>query len=260
MNWSCVRGVFLRYFYNLRRGFHSLSDLFYWPLVDILLWGLTSVWIQKYSPVDNITLILMTGLIFWQIVWRGSMDIAVNLLQEFWHRNLINLFSTPLKVSEWVVGVLLLSVCKLFITIGFGALLVYILYSLNVFAIGWLFIPFGASLLVFGWAIGFFCSALLIYWGHQIEMIAWMIPFIFAPFCAVFYPLDVLPLWAQKIAWMLPPTYIFEGMRQILSGQSFPLCDLAISILLNALFLLAAILFFKGMFEKSRAKGLSRLE
>ncbi|MES2273789.1 MAG: ABC transporter permease [Chlamydiota bacterium] len=261
MSFQRIKGVFFRYLYVLKKGPQQLSDLFYWPLVDILLWGLTSIWIQDQSPdTPNLSLILLTGLIFWQITWRGSIDISVSLLQEFWHRNLINLFSTPLKISEWISGILLLCLCKLAITVSFGALAVYFLYSLNVFSVGWAFFPFGASLLIFGWALGFLASSAIIYWGHQVEAFAWMIGFVFAPFSAVFYPVHILPLWAQKIAWCLPTTYIFEGMRSMLNHGSFPVRDFWISIGLNSIYLSLSLILFKFMLEKSRAKGLGRLE
>jgi len=260
MNLSRVLGVFFRYFYVARKGLHQLSDLFYWPFVDILLWGLTSVWIQSQSPAHNLPLLLMTGLIFWQIVWRGSVDISVNLLQEFWQRNLVNLFSTPLKLSEWIAGMLLLSLCKLMVTVIFGFLVVFLLYSLNVFAVGYAFIPFAVSLIVFGWTISFLSASAIIYWGHKVEMLAWMIGFFFAPFSAVFYPIEVLPEWARAISWCLPTTYIFEGMRCILLSGHCPLPYFWISIGLNALYLSAAIAFFRWVFEKSRQKGLARLE
>lgn len=260
MNYSCIRGVFLRYFYTMLKGPHQLSDLFYWPFVDILLWGLTSVWIQSQHLVDNLPLILMTGLIFWQVAWRGSVDISVSILQEFWHRNLVNLFSTPLKISEWSVGVILLCLCKLLITIAFGWITVYLLYALNIFTIGWAFLPFAALLLIFGWSLGFFAAGVIIYWGHQVEMFAWMVAFIFAPFSAVFYPVDILPLWAQKIAWSLPTTYIFEGMRSILKSGSFPIHYFWVSLALNGVYLVLSVLFFRWMFKRSLVKGLARLE
>lgn len=260
MNIQRIFGTFLRYFFVLKKGLHQLSDMFYWPFVDILLWGLTSVWIQSYTPQGQLPMVLLTGLIFWQIAWRGSIDIAVSLLQEFWHRNLVNLFSTPLKLSEWIAGILLLSISKLLITISFGTLVVYLLYSLNVFAIGWMFLPFTVSLIIFGWALSFLSSSAIIYWGHRVEMFAWMTAFLFAPFSAVFYPVSVLPGWAQVVSWSLPTTYIFEGMRAILSGKAFPTYYFWISMGLNILYLSLAIALFYYAFEKSRAKGLARLE
>lgn len=260
MNPTRVFGVFLRYFFVAKKGLHQLSDLFYWPLVDILIWGMTSFWIKNQAHVNALPLILMTALIFWQITWRGSVDISVSLLQEFWHRNLVNLFSTPLKLSEWIAGMLLLSFCKLLITISFGALCVYILFALNVFTVGWAFLPFAASLLVFGWSISFVSSSLIIYWGHKVEMFAWMIAFLFAPFSAVFYPVEVLPSWAESIAWCLPTTYIFQGMRAILAGNPFPVSNFWMSIGLNFVYLFLALSLFKWMFNMTCKKGLARLE
>lgn len=261
MNWLRVLGVFYRYLYVMRKGLHHLSDLFYWPLVDILLWGLTSSWIQSQgTQVQNFPLILMTALIFWQISWRGSVDISVCLLQEFWQRNLVNFFSTPLKITEWIAGVLLLSICKLFFTIAFASLAIYVLYTLNVFTVGWAFLPFAAMLLIFGWSIGFLASSAIIYWGHGVEMFAWMVGGLFAPFSAVFYPVSVLPAWAQSICWCLPTTYIFEGMRIILHQGIFPTDYFVKSLGLNVLFLSSTIWLFQYMFEKSRKKGLGRLE
>lgn len=260
MNLYRVSGVFLRYFYVMRTGLHQLCDLLYWPLIDILLWGLASVWMQKESHVGNFPLLVMTALIFWHICWRGATDISVSLLQEFWHRNLINLFSTPLKFSEWIAGMLLLCLTKLAMSITFGSIVVYILYSLNVFTVGWAFIPFAASLLIFGWSIGFISSSLIVYWGHKVEMLAWMTPYLFAPFSAVFYPLHVLPKWAQAISYCLPTTYIFEGMRSILTTGTFPIADFWISIGLNLVFLAGSLSLFRMMFLKSLNKGLARLE
>ena len=91
-------------------------------------------------------------------------------------------------------------------------------------------------------------------------MLAWMVAFIFAPFSAVFYPLHVLPQWAQGIAWCLPTTYVFEGMRSILSSGYFPVHYFWISLLLDAVYLAIALAVFRFAFEKTRAKGLARLE
>lgn len=260
MNLTRIYGVFLRYFYTSLKGPHQLTDLFYWPFVDILLWGLTSVWIKTQSNVSSLPLILITGLIFWQVAWRGSIDISINILQEIWHRNLVNMFSTPLKLSEWVTASILLCLCKLAISLSFASLMVYLLYSLNVYNIGWVFIPMAALLLVFGWSVGFVASGLVVYWGHQVEMLVWMIGFFFAPFSGVFYPVATLPAWAQKISWCLPTTYIFEGMRRILETGEFPLNYFLTSLGLNIIFITCAVLFFRFMFEKSRMKGLARHE
>lgn len=235
--------------------------MFYWPTIDILLWGMTSMWVQSaQADVPDIALIILTGLVFWQILWRGNYEITVNILQEFWNRNLVNLFSTPLKLSEWMSATMLVGLVKIFITLAFSSLLVWLLYALNIYRVGWSIIPYVGLLSLSGWMMGFLSGGVMVYFGQRFQMLAWMTPFIFAPFSAVFYPVSVLPIWGQVIAKCLPTTYIFEGMRQVLSKGTFSYEMFWISLTLNAVFLTAAMSFFKVMFEKSRAKGLSRLE
>ena len=103
-------------------------------------------------------------------------------------------------------------------------------------------------------------ASFLIYWGLQLEALAWMIGFLFAPFSAVFYPVEVLPEWARIISWCLPTTYIFEGMRSILANGSFPFNYFLTSIGLNIVYLTLSLCLFRKMFKKSLAKGLARLE
>ena len=117
-----------------------------------------------------------------------------------------------------------------------------------------------AMLMISGWVIGFLAASVVIYWGQRLQMLAWMTAYIFAPFSAVYYPVTVLPPWAQKIAWSLPTTYIFEGMRSILRGGAFPWGDFFICFGLNILYLFLMIALFCKTFEKSRSKGLARFE
>ena len=145
------------------------------------------------------------------------------------------------------------------ISVFFGSLMVYVLYALNVFALGWAFIPFAILLFIFGWTVGFLSSGLVIYWGPKLKCLLGCFRFI-PPFSAVFYPVEVLPAWAQYISWSLPTTYVFEGMRQILNGSSFPFAYFWASLGLNLIFLFGSALFFRIMFYKSLVKGLGRLE
>jgi ABC-type transport system involved in cytochrome c biogenesis ATPase subunit len=121
-------------------------------------------------------------------------------------------------------------------------------------------LPFLFSLLMSGWFMGFTASGVIIRYGQSVQSVAWMAGFALAPFSAVYYPVEVLLRWAQCIAAALPMTYIFEGTRAILRGEREPVSDLLISFGLNILYLALSVLLFGWMFEKSRERGLARLE
>lgn len=260
MKFSRIWATFLRYFYFFAK-LDQLYDLFYWPAVDIILWGMTSLWIQTGdTKIPDIALAILTGLVFWHIIWRSNYEVTVNLLQEFWNRNMVNIFSTPLKLSEWMCATMLIGLLKAAISLFFGGLVVWFFYTLNIFNLGWAFLPFCASLTLSGWFIGFLSASIMVYYGQRVQMIAWITPYVFAPFCAVFYPVSVLPKWAAMIASCMPMTYIFEGMRKVLFQHEFSYYMLFMSLGLNLVYLILSMALFKFMFEKSRTKGLARLE
>ena len=75
--------------------------------------------------------------------------------------------------------------------------------------------------------------------GMGAENFAWSIMFLFMPLTCVYYPVTTLPVWLQPIAWALPPTYVFEGMRELLIHKVFRGDLMLDALALNALFLAA---------------------
>lgn len=260
ININRLNAVVLRHLYNYRHHLDRLTDSFYWPAMDLIIWGLTSQYIQRGNEFGDIVIILLSGLVFWQVVWRGQYEIATNFLEELWSQNLVNLFSTPLKLREWLGGLLFLGFFKMLITVGFSFLLTWLFYQINLLNFGILLVPFVASLLMVGWWVGLVVASFLVLMGRQIQTIAWAGVYLLAPFSAIYYPVDSLPIWAQKIAAILPSSYIFEGMREVLMTGRLSGDKLVISFGLNIFYLLLAVLFFKYCFKKSLNKGLARLE
>lgn len=259
--WHRVWAIVMRHFYNFRRSYDRLTDSFYWPVMDLIVWGLSSRWLEgNQQAVSDVALMILTGLVFWQIVWRSNYEISVNLLEEVWNQNLANLFSTPLTVAEWISAVMLIGFLKNFITLLVGAGGMWLLYSLNIFTVGWWLLPFFFLLLVSGWFMGFIAGGLIIRHGQKIQTLAWTMGFLFAPFSAVYYPLSVLPTWARSISALLPTTYIFEGMRAVLKTGQMSWNLLFLSVLLNAIYLSLSIAFFVKMFNKRKEQGLVQMD
>lgn len=261
MSKARIMAIIWRHIYNFKHSWDRLSDTFYWPAMDILIWGLTSFYIKQSAvAIPNFVLMILSGLVFWIVVWRSQYEISVNILEEMWSHNLVNLFSTPLKVTEWIMAVLFLGAIKMSLAVGFAAFLVWVVYSLKVFIYGWLLLPFVAILLMVGWAIGFFLAGLVVKFGTRIQTVAWSGVYLLAPFSALYYPVSSLPGWAQAIARWVPTSYVFEGMRAVLFDQMLDQATLAKGLILGLIYLILAILFFRMMFNWSRKTGLASLE
>src|SRR5581483_8050961 len=133
-----VWAVTLRYLHQSVRDLLMIADFVFWPLIDIVLWGMSSVWFEKAGvQIPHIVIITVSALVLWQIVYQANMDITNNLIDEFWSQNLVNIFGSPLTVNEWISAVMLLGLLRILLLVTFGSFLAWILYAFNIFALGW---------------------------------------------------------------------------------------------------------------------------
>jgi ABC-2 type transport system permease protein len=128
-------------------------------------------------------------------------------------------------------------------------------FGFNVYSLGFALAAFFLNLILTSWAVGIVVSGVLLRNGMGAESLAWTLMFVLMPLTCVYYPVSVLPDWLQVIAWALPPTYVFEGMRALLTDQTFR-ADLMIQALgLNAVWFAAATLAFLALLASARRNG-----
>lgn len=256
MNLSRIKGVTIQNIFWLRHSLEDVADTFFWPMMDVIIWGLMTTYFSRLEgPLVGVVNFLLGGLILWNIVWRAQQDISFALLRNVWGKNLLNLFTTPLTPGEFIVATMGLGLLKIIFTVALVSTIAFFLYSFNIFSLGFYLLPFFINLIVFGWTAGTFITALIVRYGMRIQAFAWSLIALFHPISAVFYPVATLPLFLQKIAWLLPTSHIFEGMRQVLKIGTVSTENLIWASLLNVVYLFLASRFFVFMFEKAREKG-----
>jgi ABC-2 type transport system permease protein len=253
-----IVAVCLRYLYLYKRSAPRLMEIFYWPLLDLMLWGFITLYLAKYKQnLPNFAAFLLGALILWDILFRSQQGISVSFLEDVWSRNFLNLFASPLRPGEYLVSLMVMSVFKIVIAGTVMSLLAWLFYSFNFFLIGISLVPFILSLVMLGWAIGIVTMSFILRLGQEAEILAWGIGLLFQPVSAVFYPVSVLPGFLRVIARAVPSSYVFEGMRTVISsGSRFPLKPLSVSLALSAAYLAGALVLFHFTFQSVRKKGL----
>ncbi len=236
----------------------QVQDLFFWPSFDIFIWGMAGSWMQRGD--HHLVPIFLTAIVLWQCAWRNSYEISMGLMEEIWNRNLVNLFATPIKLSEWVLAVMLMGILKMLITATFAWGFICLLYDYNVLNMGWFFLPHAFLLILSGWTIGFIATSCIIAMGNRGYVFTWMIPYAFIPFSGVYYPADILPVWAQHLSKFLPMTYIFASARSFFLQGTMLWENLITAFGLSCLYLPLALLLFVYTFKRARTRGLARLE
>lgn len=246
-----------RHLYLYRRSLPRIMEIFYWPFLDLVIWGFITLYLARFqNQVPGFVTFFLGALILWDILFRSQQGITISFLEEIWARNLMNLFASPLKPSEFLAATMVMSIFKVTCVSIVMAVCAALFYSYNIFMIGLWLLPFVLNLVVTGWIVGVFTTSLIMRFGQEAEVLAWSMVFLFQPISCVFYPVDVLPEWLKMIAWVNPAAHVFEGMRAVLSTSSRPVVNLLWASGLNVLLLVVVIIWFHRTFAYCKEEGL----
>lgn len=252
-----INSMVLRYTYLVRRSWPRILELVYWPAVQLILWGFitkffvtTSTWLAQASGV------LLAAVMLWDVLFRGQLGVSLAFFEEMYSRNLGYLFASPLRLFELIGALLLISMIRTLIGISGAALLAIPLFDFSIFGLGLPLLGFFFNLLVMGWAIGLLVSGLVLRYGLGAESLAWVAIFAIAPVSGIYYPIAVLPDWLQTVAWVLPSSHVFEGMRAVMFEHVFK-ADLMIqAAVMNMLLIMIGTGVFLRAFNSARQRGL----
>jgi len=140
--------------------------------------------------------------LLWDVLFRGQLGVSLTFIEELYSRNLGNLFVSPLRYYELIAGQLVMSILRTLIGVGGACFFAWLLFHYSIFSYGLPLVAFFANLMMFGWAIGLAVSGMVLRWGLGAEELAWAAIFLFAPVSGVYYPIDVLPVPLQYVAWL----------------------------------------------------------
>jgi len=261
ISFAAVFAITLRHLRLLRRDMNLALATFYWPILDVLIWGFLGIYIQNIQTVGlaNYTVIALLGILLWQTTGRSAVTLAASFVEELWSYNLINIVSLPLSLTEWILGIVLYNVITSCMTFVYCTGLIYLLYGISPFAMLGKFIIFAPPLFLCGLALGFFCLQVIVYCGKRAQELCYVLAWFFAPFSTAFYPREVLPQWAQYISDILPMSYVFAGMRALMIDNQDPTSYLVKGYSMAIAYLVIAIIGFGYAFHASKKYGLARL-
>ena len=232
-------------------------EIFYWPALNQLTCGFITLYINQLpGRISLVSSFFLGGLILWDLLFRSQQSVSLAFVEEIWSRNLLNLFASPLRPSEFLCSTMILSLAKLALSGALTLLLAHLLYSYEMLWMGLALFMFISQVVWMGWSLGILNVGILLRFGEKAEIWIWGLPILLQPFSSVFYPVDSLPRWARIIAKAVPATYVFEGMREVIQGNPLPWKLLSLSLLLNGIYFAFSVVFFQRMFHQARLRGL----
>ncbi len=256
MNFSSIYAIILRQFYLIRGSTARILPLFAWVAVDIILWGFITKYLNSVTGHYNFIPSMLGAVLLWDFLTRVMQGVTMAFFEDVWSRNFLNIFATPLRIIEYIFGLVLSSIMTSAVGLAVMLILATFVFGLSFFSYGAVMFPFLLVLFMFGIALGILGCAAVLRFGPAAEWFIWPIPAFISPFVGVFYPLSTLPSWMQYASKILPPSYVFENMRAMVSGQGFSAEQLVISIALGALYIILAAVIFTRVYRHAVRTGL----
>jgi ABC-2 type transport system permease protein len=257
MNLQRSAAIMLRQFYLMRGSAARVLPLFAWVGVDMVLWGFMSRYLNALTATGlNFVATLLGAVLLWDFFIRVMQGVTMTFFEDVWARNFLNIFASPLRISEYLSGLVMSSTVTSFIGLAFMLVVASGAFGLSFFSYGVLLIPGLLVLFLFGIALGIAATGMVLRLGPASEWFVWPIPALMAPFAAVYYPLTTLPRWMQYIGGIIPPSYVFENIRSVVGGGSVSWASLAFGAILAFGYLILASWFFSRMYRHSVRTGL----
>ena len=257
MNPTRITAILLRQFYLMRGSPSRVLPLFIWVAVDIVLWGFITKYLNAVtaSPFDFVP-VLLGAVLLWDFFTRVMNGVTMTFFEDVWSRNFLNMFASPLSIGEYLSGLVLSAIVTSVIGLVAMFVVASVLFGWSFLSYGGMIVPFVLVLFLFGIALGILGSALVLRLGPSAEWFVWPIPALVSPFAGVFYPVATLPTWMQWIARLLPPSYVFEGLRAIVERHAWTPATLLIGAALGVADVLLACGVFTRVYRHAVRTGL----
>jgi ABC-2 type transport system permease protein len=257
MQFNRTMAIALRQYYLIRGSLTRIVPLFIWVAIDIVLWGFITRYLNNVTgSAGNFVPMMLGTVLLWDFLVRVMQGTTMAFMEDAWSRNFLNMFASPLRIPEYLSGLVISSIATSTVGLFVMVALAGGVFGLSYLTYGVMIAPFLLVLFLFGIALGIFGCAIMLRLGPAAEWFVWPIPAIISPFACVFYPLATLPHWMQCVSAVLPPAYVFEGMRKIVAGGAVSGQTLAIGAGLDVAYILLACAVFTRVYRYAVKTGL----
>jgi len=253
---SRALAIIERQLYLMKGSPARVVPLFGFVVIDIVLWGFITRYLNTVAAGMNFVTSLLGAVVLWDFCVRVLHGVTMAFFEDVWSRNFLNIFASPLSVGEYLAGQVVSSMFTSAVGLVAMVALATIVFGVPFAAYGVMVVPFLLVLFLFGIAMGILGASCVLRWGPAAEWWVWPIPAVIAPFAGGFYPVATLPGWMHPIARILPPSYVFEALRAIVTGGPFQPGSLIVGGVLATAYIVAAGWIFTRVHRHAVRTGL----
>ncbi len=178
-------------------------------------------YINRYNKRSDYQTFMVPGILAVLITMIGSFLTALNIVKEKEIGTIEQLNVSPIKKWEFILGKLIPFWVLGMIILTIGLVISYIVHGITPGSNLWILYVFTAFYLLAILGIGLLISNFS-QTQQQAMMVSFFFTLIFILMSGLYTPVESMPFWAQKVAWMNPVTYLVDVMRMVLlKGAQF---------------------------------------
>jgi ABC-2 type transport system permease protein len=195
-----------------RRNVFFVFELTFWPGVAMLSHGL----LTRFLALDaKMTAFILVGTVALSTIQVCQLDVAYAVLFDIWSKSMKHQFLTPIGIRHMAIGSWLVGVAR-------GVTVFVLMAMIGTWAFRFDFMgggPGSLTLFLLGCflcslIIGLLVCSLVLLFGTRAETSAWAAVNFIVMLSGIYYPVSVLPGWAQGVAAGIPLTYFLDAFRQ----------------------------------------------
>ena len=249
-----LKSLMFRDFRIFRRSKWRFVQFFYFPITTVMIWGLFALFTRDFSPETGLMVLAVN--VFWSFAYLAQSTTNMMVNEDHWSGSFRQVMSSGYTAFEYITARIISST--------FIAVLVMVIMLVTAISFG-LTILFEQPNLVFmlsaitllgSIALSLIVASLILLFGREYSFLAWTILQIFILLSAPLYPVNILPEVLKYIAYVMPFTNVFVGVREMITtGAISPLVLITGSVVVVAYFLIS-IPMYHYAFKRAQKTGM----
>jgi ABC-2 type transport system permease protein len=244
--------------YNDMRVFRNMKykpvELFYFPITTIIIWGLFSTFVRDRALEAGLIVLVVN--IFYSFAQSAQSGVNRTMMEDMWSSALKHIFVSGITSTEYILARMISSAV-------FSLVMVAIILGLSFYAFGAavIVVSFAAVMtfivltLLASMALSILVAGMILNAGREYGFLSWTSIQIFVLLSAPFYPVEIFPQFLQPVAWAMPFTSIFEGVRHLISTGAVGAGTFVNSLAVTTAYAIFSFAFYTLSFRRARRNG-----
>ena len=238
-------------FMNLR---YKPIEMLYLPITTIIIWGLFSLSLKSSALETGLVVLIVE--IFWSFAYIAQSATNLGMMDDSWSGSLKNIFVSGISSMEYLVSRIISSALTALAMMFVILAIAYYVFNAYIIALNLpLILSFMMITLLGSIALSAMIAGLILYLGKEYGFVSWTALQIFILLSAPFYPVAIFPELMQPIAWLMPFTNVFEGLRTLISTGAVNTVYLINGFLISLAYIAIGILFYLHVFKQAKKNG-----